>query len=968
MSDFAYQFAIKFISENSTTTETVQTGDYLPILVALAFAFLSLSLFLVFYLRRRKLNFVNAESSTYSKSQSKFNAFIIIAIVCSLVITSILFVYSWTIKAHAEEINANVPTVNAFIADDGSISVDDLQITNTSSDIVKLKDSSIVLNDAVKEDAALQNSILKVNGLGGAIYEGNPNGEIYITTDAFDNIKPGESVTVSVNISNLNAVSALKYVDQIVYVSTINFENAVVQVPVSQDSLYNGLEHTGVIEDNHHYTLAEGIPDPGSLDIGARSATHVNRNSVTEDPHNYITQVTLNPGFIWEDTSLGSDPIQLTWKISPLVAEFQWPEITSSTYNDKELEYEVTITNLQPDTDAVNEKDSITTELSIKKDGINVDVIKDAGVYRITVVNLVTDKPETHVADYSIPEGSLSYKDITIQKRTLNSSELNKLYMTGQENIGEEESNIYNNWYIVNYGSSISPSLDSNHKVEFLFSDGSTTYPVEVDANKFSLTGEETDVDSYKATLTANNDSNFQGNIQVDWFIYQPSQINIDTETILNIECRDTEFDESFVARGGFDTLKINPLDSSTPPYGVLAECSFVGTIEKETYSYFVDGSTTPGPITIDVPKRQSDQHIASVVNMKIKYYYTIPIQPNYDSFGNIYDSESGYDSVTQILGDKGTGITFETPAHTTDYGTVSILKFTKDGQEVKYYARANESYGFPYFFKEWTGIPSGIITESITDPITANFNVCITPAICYKGDNNPHFEHEDGIKWSPYFNLNITGNSWNLYCDDPNENLGEFIRNHGYVKKADGEYYYIQGLTVTSDGTQIVDGESLIFAQFSSDFPNIPWCDEVDDYTVANAIDNLFGSCWVVEKDYLTKSAYFSWNLASDYPESWINNYVCKLDGATVSDYKIFDFSSPIKEDGIEWVTKETTSPDTPLEVKLTLENGETHTITLQLNQEAFNEFEGCKFMWDDESRGFNDGEYMIVVYWRWL
>ncbi len=42
---------------------------------------------------------------------------------------------------------------------------------------------------------------------------------------------------------------------------------------------------------------------------------------MTSKVGNYITKLTLNPGYVWDDGVYSQDPKQLAWTINPLVAE-----------------------------------------------------------------------------------------------------------------------------------------------------------------------------------------------------------------------------------------------------------------------------------------------------------------------------------------------------------------------------------------------------------------------------------------------------------------------------------------------------------------------------------------------------------------------------------------------------------------------------------------------------------------------
>lgn len=633
MEYLSYYFAINFVDaqEGGNPEDVInvgaQTGDLFTFIVGFLLAAIAIASITIFFVRKRSLCYSGKHSIL---SNAKFNKSQVMLIICSLFALFLafgIFTLNGVSKAVAANDDPEVIPINAQVFDDGHIEVDEATITNTAEHPVIFDKSILMLDETVMTDQKLQASVVTAKALGGIVYEGNPDESEYSTLDAYDRLYPGETATINFYIDNLDGSTANSYIGKQVYLFGIECQDAVVPIPEATNFTYNGQEVQGVPTDSlNKYTLSEGQPHPATSDIGAVTAKHVNRNSISDKVNNYVTKLTLNPGFVWDDELYPDRPIQLSWKINPCQVQFTWEGFENKTYNNDEVEYSIQISNLQHESGSTEEQDKIVPVYSITKDAAPFDIadpIIDAGEYQFIVTGLSAIDAQSKVSDYALPEAAECTKSLTVLKRTLTLSEIMAIYLDGYSRYPQKMEQLNRNWYEIDYNKPITPNLTFRPFL-FYFTDETGEHNFQVPSSNFTLTADsKTDIGTYSAKITANNSSNFTGSITVPWYIYQPTEVNLDNTSVDYIQTGDDIHTSGFVAFAGFDTLTIYPKSSISTPYTVYAYCVF-DTGDVETRTYVIDGSSVPGPLEIDVPKDSLIGHFANNVTFWIEPFVNL--------------------------------------------------------------------------------------------------------------------------------------------------------------------------------------------------------------------------------------------------------------------------------------------------------------------------------------------------------
>ena len=129
--------------------------------------------------------------------------------------------------------------------------------------------------------------------LGGTIYEGHPDGEVFAPETPL-RIEAGDSATIQLDVKGLNGATLKKFVDQDVYQISFTFEDAMVPVPTDEDAVtYDGKFHLGVLTDPENPDT-EWYPE-----CYEDSYKECYQQDVPDNAENsYVTQIELKPGFI----------------------------------------------------------------------------------------------------------------------------------------------------------------------------------------------------------------------------------------------------------------------------------------------------------------------------------------------------------------------------------------------------------------------------------------------------------------------------------------------------------------------------------------------------------------------------------------------------------------------------------------------------------------------------------------------
>ncbi|MDO5427163.1 MAG: hypothetical protein Q4F54_05860 [Coriobacteriia bacterium] len=192
-----------------------QTGDFGIWLIIALFALVVVSAVAIFLYRKYSFNNAGHSVSGLNFTGFKSKTSTIVGVVVALIAACSILIYLGVSKAEAK--NDVIPIeINAQVFSDGHIEVDDTSFPNTGDIPLIASSTYLILNEAVQGDEKLQASHLTFKAFEGTVFDGNPY-DSYITEDAFGVVYPGEDCHLSIQIDNLDAQTALSYIDHPVY-------------------------------------------------------------------------------------------------------------------------------------------------------------------------------------------------------------------------------------------------------------------------------------------------------------------------------------------------------------------------------------------------------------------------------------------------------------------------------------------------------------------------------------------------------------------------------------------------------------------------------------------------------------------------------------------------------------------------------------------------------------------------------
>lgn len=239
---------VDFVS--SSQNSTPQTGD-LSLPLCLAAVALILCICAVFFLMKDNLSFLKRTiNGSHAKKQNALTltknktAFAIVAFLFAVLLIYLLFTIGHAFAESKGSLTPDTNKITATVTDDSSISFSECNLTNYSNASYIVSSSSVNVSEEAKSVTALSNSNFKINGFGGLLFEGAPNGSTYST----ENLKPlpgNESTKLSFNLENLDKNSALALCGKSVF-----------EITLTQEELFKAEAN---VDDTTHGTIT-GIP------------------------------------------------------------------------------------------------------------------------------------------------------------------------------------------------------------------------------------------------------------------------------------------------------------------------------------------------------------------------------------------------------------------------------------------------------------------------------------------------------------------------------------------------------------------------------------------------------------------------------------------------------------------------------------------------------------------------------------
>ena len=321
---FSFKFAIKFVDGDPSQNvfDLAATGDMTAVIIAAILAIVAATAGILYFARNRQSVMASAKSTLGShvhmrgSQTSKGGSFALIVIaVAALALSLVTFIGSGSAKAMAEG-QLGVPVVKAQVMDDGSVNINPIHLKNSHDTQIKVQSSRFETEAEAYFDEEMRAAHCQITGLDGNVYDGDANGEYY-HGDAYGRIAPGEAGDFNVHICGLTAEKANSYLEQVVYVAEITFEDAVVPVPEPTEFVYDGDFHHGVEFDSRYKLLPAFSGVEGVDEDSVIYAQDVKRDSQDEDPQPYVTSVKLNPGFVWDDEDQCDEVKDIKWTINP---------------------------------------------------------------------------------------------------------------------------------------------------------------------------------------------------------------------------------------------------------------------------------------------------------------------------------------------------------------------------------------------------------------------------------------------------------------------------------------------------------------------------------------------------------------------------------------------------------------------------------------------------------------------------
>ena len=129
---------------------------------------------------------VRGSISSVFGSLFKSAAFLIVSSIFAAMLMVAGLSSTFSTSAYADANGGLTPSTNKVIATvnaDGSVSFSSLKLTNNQEDTFKLESSSVSISDDAKSVTALSSANFTINGFGGTVFSGNPNGQTYPAAD-----------------------------------------------------------------------------------------------------------------------------------------------------------------------------------------------------------------------------------------------------------------------------------------------------------------------------------------------------------------------------------------------------------------------------------------------------------------------------------------------------------------------------------------------------------------------------------------------------------------------------------------------------------------------------------------------------------------------------------------------------------------------------------------------------------------
>lgn len=216
-------FAIRFVKDGTDiapNSAVSQTGDSIGFIVAAILMLLAICTSFVLVRKRlcAKANMDTGKAFAMGRLSKLSWLAVIVFAVCSLLMFSI------SINAYAS--NGSM----SFDKDVLDIPVNSQQIksascnavNNTTDKYIDISETSIELSEDASDITDLLKSNIKIDGLGGSVYDGKPNGTSY-KCQGLSKLLPSSSSQFTFNISNLSADVANTLIDKDVFILKLNY-------------------------------------------------------------------------------------------------------------------------------------------------------------------------------------------------------------------------------------------------------------------------------------------------------------------------------------------------------------------------------------------------------------------------------------------------------------------------------------------------------------------------------------------------------------------------------------------------------------------------------------------------------------------------------------------------------------------------------------------------------------------------
>lgn len=223
----------------------------------------------------------NSQNNLLALTNNKV-AFGVIALLTTIVLVCGVFAISKAFASNDSQLVPNTNKITATVADDGTISFPECVLTNTSENAYTISSSSVVAMPEAENVSAIEDCNVTIDGFGGVLYDGTPDGLPYTTT-SLTPLQSGNSASLIFNINNLDKESALSLCGKSVLGITL-IPTKLFTVDATVDDPTNG-----TISGSPIYNVAEGT------EYTANKTT--NKITIGQDASAQTITFTPSPGF-----------------------------------------------------------------------------------------------------------------------------------------------------------------------------------------------------------------------------------------------------------------------------------------------------------------------------------------------------------------------------------------------------------------------------------------------------------------------------------------------------------------------------------------------------------------------------------------------------------------------------------------------------------------------------------------------